>query len=411
MAFWTDHRRGFAWSLTLALVVLTVAQAAVPVALNLWSQRLFDALEQRDFANVLQEAGVAVLIILANVLVMTIHLRAKRRLQVEWRGDLTRRVLDQWMIRGRDYRLQRQGGVDNPDGRIAEDIRVATETAVELAHSLFYCVLLLVSFAQILWGLSGTVELGFGGWELALPGYLVWIALGYAGVGAAVATWLGQPLTRVANLRHVKEADFRFGLASARESGATIALQSIDSARPKVERQFDGLIESWTRQTRALAHLIMFSSSWTVLSQAAPILVAAPRYIAGTITLGVLMQIAQAFQQMTQALAWPIDNMQRLAEARASFTRVTQLYGWLVESQPESQPEAVNRPSAEVERIEIVDRIDRVERIESEVGGIEIDDEEIGADVPALERSEVAVIATAIPASVVSLRQRPVRLH
>ncbi|MGE0800266.1 MAG: SbmA/BacA-like family transporter, partial [Lautropia sp.] len=251
----------------------------------------------------------------------------------------------------------------------------------------------------------------FGGWELALPGYLVWIALGYAGVGAAVATWLGQPLTRVANLRHVKEADFRFGLASARESGATIALQSIDSARPKVERQFDGLIESWTRQTRALAHLIMFSSSWTVLSQAAPILVAAPRYIAGTITLGVLMQIAQAFQQMTQALAWPIDNMQRLAEARASFTRVTQLYGWLVESQPESQPEAVNRPSAEVERIEIVDRIDRVERIESEVGGIEIDDEEIGADVPALERSEVAVIATAIPASVVSLRQRPVRLH
>ncbi|MGE0802733.1 MAG: hypothetical protein AB7O55_30865, partial [Lautropia sp.] len=154
MAFWTDHRRGFAWSLTLALVVLTVAQAAVPVALNLWSQRLFDALEQRDFANVLQEAGVAVLIILANVLVMTIHLRAKRRLQVEWRGDLTRRVLDQWMIRGRDYRLQRQGGVDNPDGRIAEDIRVATETAVELAHSLFYCVLLLVSFAQILWGLS-----------------------------------------------------------------------------------------------------------------------------------------------------------------------------------------------------------------------------------------------------------------
>ena len=95
-------RRVFAWSLTLALVVLTVAQAAVPVALNLWSQRLFDALEQRDFANVLHEAGVAVLIILANVLVMTVHLRAKRRLQVEWRSDLTRRVLEQWMIRGRN---------------------------------------------------------------------------------------------------------------------------------------------------------------------------------------------------------------------------------------------------------------------------------------------------------------------
>ncbi len=373
------HRRVFAWSLTLALVVLTVAQAAVPVALNLWSQRLFDALEQRDFANLLHEAGVAVLIILANMLVMTVHLRAKRRLQVEWRGDLTRRILDQWMIRGRDYRVQRQGGLDNPDGRIAEDVRVATETTVELGHSLLYCVLLLLSFAQILWGLSGTIALEFGGWELALPGYLVWIAVGYAGVGAAVAAWLGQPLTRAANLRHAKEADFRFGLASVRESGSTIPLQSIDSARPKVERQFDGLIGAWTRQTRALAHLITFSSSWTVLSQAAPILVAAPRYIAGTITLGVLMQIAQAFLQMTQALAWPIENMQRLAEARASFTRVTQLHGWLVES----RPDAVGRPIAEVDRIEIVDRIE----------------------------TEVTVIATAIPAAVASLHQHPARLH
>jgi len=384
-AFWTGHRRFFAWSVTLALVALTVAQAAVPVALNLWSQRLFDALEQRDFGHVLHEAGFAVMIILANVLVMTFHLRAKRRLQVEWRSDLTRRILDQWMIRGRDYCAQQHGGLDNPDGRIAEDIRVATETAVDLGHSLFYCVLLLVSFAQILWGLSGTIELAFGGWELALPGYLVWIAVGYAGVGAAVAAWLGQPLTRAANLRHAKEADFRFGLASVRESGSTIPLQTIDSARPRVERQFDGLIGAWARQTRALAHLITFSSGWSVLSQAAPILVAAPRYIAGSITLGVLMQISQAFLQMTQALAWPIENMQRLAEARASFTRVTQLHGWLVES----EPDAVTRPMAEVDRIEIVHRIEIIERIET----------------------EVTEIAAAIPAAVASLHQQPARLH
>src|SRR5688572_18495943 len=74
MAFWTGHRRVFAWSLTVALVVLTVAQASVPVALNLWSQRLFDALEQRHFGDVAHEAGVAILIILANMLVMTLHL-------------------------------------------------------------------------------------------------------------------------------------------------------------------------------------------------------------------------------------------------------------------------------------------------------------------------------------------------
>ena len=380
VAFWTGPRRMLAWSLTLGLVALTVAQAAVPVALNLWSQRLFDALEQRDFGNVMHEAGVAVMIIVANMLVMTVHLRAKRRLQVEWRGDLSRRILDQWMIPGRDFSAQRQAGLDNPDGRIAEDVRVATETSVDLGHSLFYCLLLLVSFAQILWGLSGTIALEFGGWELALPGYLVWISVAYAGVGAAVAAWLGQPLTRAANSCHAKEADFRFGLASVRESGWTIPLRSIDSARPKVEREFDGLIGAWARQTRALAHLITFSSGWSVLSQAAPILVAAPRYIAGTITLGVLMQIAQAFLQMTQALAWPIENMQRLAEARASFSRVTHLHGWLVDS----HPDAVDRPFVEVEeRIEIVERIE----------------------------AEITVMAVAIPAAVASTHQHSASLH
>ncbi len=68
-----------------------------------------------------------------------------------------------------------------------------------------------------------------------------------------------------------------------------------------------------------------------MLSQAAPILVAAPRYIAGTISLGALMQTAQAFQQMINALSWPIDNMQKLAECRASFGRVAQLHATLVE--------------------------------------------------------------------------------
>ncbi|MFT4103757.1 MAG: SbmA/BacA-like family transporter [Burkholderiaceae bacterium] len=334
-AFWLGDRRRFAWGLTLALVVLTIAQAAVPVALNLWSHRLFDALEQRNFTTVLRETGVAGLIILANLLVMTSHLRTRRRLQIEWRADLTRRLLDRWMVRGRDLQLQRQSVLDNPDGRITEDVRVATEASVDLAHSLFYCVLLLVSFAQILWGLSGITNVRLGSWELALPGYLVWAALIYAGLGAALATWLGQPLTRAANLRQGKEADFRFGLASSRESGATIAKPSIDSARPEADRRFIGLIGAWTGQTRALANLVMFSSSWTMLSQAVPILVVAPRYIAGTITLGVLMQTAQAFQQMTQALTWPIENMQRLAEARASLTRVTQLHRWLVETPPD----------------------------------------------------------------------------
>ncbi len=331
--FWRGEQRGFAWILTLSLILLTLAQVSIPVMLNYWSQQLFDALEQRDFDEVIRQTGTAILIIAANVVVMGTHLWTKRRLQVAWRADLTHRLLDRWTVQGRDYQLSRSGtGRDNPDGRIAEDVRIATEYSIDLVHSLTYCVLLLASFTQILWVLSGPPEVVIGTWTITLPGHLVWIALLYASAGALVATMLGKPLTRAANHRQNKEADFRFGLGQAREERPPAQLGAIDpERRDKTGSLFAGATDAWRRQTQVLLRLVMFSSTWTVLSQAAPILVAAPRYIAGTISLGALMQTAQAFQQMINALSWPIDNMQKLAECRASFGRVAQLHATLVE--------------------------------------------------------------------------------
>lgn len=331
--FWRGEQRGFAWLLTLSLLALTVAQVSIPVMLNYWSQHLFDALEQRNFDNVLRQAGVAVLIITANVVVMTTHLWTKRRLQVAWRADLTHHLLDHWTVNGRDYQLSRSGtGRDNPDGRIAEDVRIATEFSIDLAHSLTYCVLLLASFTQILWVLSGSPEVVIGTWSFYLPGHLVWFALLYASVGAVVATLLGKPLTHAANHRQNKEADFRFGLGQAREHAPPVTLGAVDPVRRKeTGGLFAQAINAWRRQTLVLMRLVAFSSTWSVLSQAAPILIAAPRYIAGTISLGALMQTAQAFQQMINALSWPIDNMQKLAECRASFGRVAQLHVTLIE--------------------------------------------------------------------------------
>ncbi len=332
-AFWTGPRRRFAWTITVALILLTVVQVTIPIALNLWSQRLFDALEQRDLRTVLAQVGVLLLIILANVTVMTVHLRLRRRLQIDWRAELTDRLLGEWMAGGRNDQLRLlPGRHDNPDGRIAEDIRIATESTVDLAHSLLYCILLLVSFTQILWLLSGPPGVAIGAWRIHLPGHLVWFALLYAGLGAALATLLGQPLMRAAKGRQEKEADFRFGLVRARETALTIALRAAErQQRRELGRLFGEALAAWQRQTRALANLFMFSSSWTVLNQAVPILVAAPRYVQGAITLGGLMQTAQAFQQMVTALSWPIDNMQKLAECRASIARVVHLHESLVE--------------------------------------------------------------------------------
>lgn len=341
--YWSGEEKWRARGLALLLVVLTVGQVALVVALNHWTEALFDALEQRALERFVVLTGLLGLIIVGNVGVVTLHLRVRRRIQVDWRAWLTRSVVDEWMRAGRQYQVSLTPGEhDNPDGRIAEDARISTEYAIDLAHSLFYCVVLLISFTQILWVLSEALRVSVGDLDVHVPGLLVWVALLYSLTGSTVAFMLGRPLVRAANNRQSWEANFRFGLVHGREHSMAIALLRGEAEeRRRFLSLFEGAVRAWNGQTAALTNIFLFTGSWSVLSQVFPILVAAPHYIAGAITLGVLMQTAQAFQQMTAALAWPIDNLAHAADWRASVERVQGLQGALARlRQEQTSPEA-----------------------------------------------------------------------
>jgi putative ATP-binding cassette transporter len=323
--YWTSSdRRGKAIFLSIALFFLTVLQVGVPVAINRWMRSLFDALEAREMAQFAHLSGILLVIIISNVTIVNFHLRVKRRLQIDWRDWMNERVWNGWMAQGKHYELAFiPGSHDNPDGRIAEDVRNATEYAIDLAHALIYDLLLLISFTKILWSLSEAPYLVVGGQAYFLPGYLVWLAIAYAAVGTVVALTLGRPLIRAVDRRQTAEADFRFGLAHARENALSIALAHGESdERHRFRFLFKSAVGAWDQVTTALAHMFYYSSSWSVLSQVFPTLVVAPRYIAGLITLGGLMQSAQAFQQMVGALSWAIDNLGKVADWRASAERV-----------------------------------------------------------------------------------------
>jgi putative ATP-binding cassette transporter len=88
---------------------------------------------------------------------------------------------------------------------------------------------------------------------------------------------------------------------------------------------------------------MLFVSGYSVLSMAFPILVSAPRYILGSITLGALMQSAQSFQHMVSALSWPVDNMGRVAEWRASVERVLGLTAALDQLEKEIRKQGPHR--------------------------------------------------------------------
>ena len=186
---------------------------------------------------------IVVLILAGGMATNTAHLVVKRYLQLDWRRWLTQRLLTGWMENSRHYQaVLVPGDHANPDGGIAEDVRIATEAAVDLASHLVYCVLLLASFVCVLWSLSGWIEVA----GVSVPGHLVVLAVGYAFLGSVTAFFLGRPLVRATDTRQSREANFRFGLVRAHENAEAISVARGEySERDRLRAAFEPIAQSW----------------------------------------------------------------------------------------------------------------------------------------------------------------------
>lgn len=312
--FWHERgTRGPALGMALLLALLAGAEVALLLRFNTWNRDLFDALERRDAEAVLWQFGVLLLIVAGFCVASAGQMLCRRRLALGWRTWLGARLTMLWVAAGGT-------ATSNVDGRIAEDARVSTEEAVELAASLLHSTITLACFVGVLWVLSGHPPITVGGIEFGLPGYLLWFALLYAALGMLVAVLAGRALIRTTDERQAREAEYRAALVRARDQSKL--------AGPDA-RQLSGLFGllsgAFERQSRAFAKLEFFVCAVTRVGLGLPFLVATPAYLAGVVTLGWVMQAAQAFQTVAEALAWPVRSMPRLAQWRASAERVLAL--------------------------------------------------------------------------------------
>jgi putative ATP-binding cassette transporter len=330
-AFWQITRhwlgapdRGNARLLIAGLLALTLAQVAIQIRFNLWNRDFFNALETRNgdaFATqILYFLGFAAL----SMAVAVNQLYVKQLIQLRWREWLTKHLLAAWLREGRHYQLEMAGaGADNPDQRIAEDARVATELAVDFATGLLTSALMLSAFVGILWTLSGALSFSVLGQPIEVPGYMVWAALFYALLGTGFTWLVGRPLVRLNVARTAAEADFRFGLTRARESGEGIALiRGEADERRGLGLLFAGVAGAVRGQMRSQRNLMWLTSAYGTLAMIFPTVVASPAYFAGAITLGGLMQIGAAFGQVQSALNYVVDNYPRIAEWRSAVARI-----------------------------------------------------------------------------------------
>ena len=323
--FWRSRESRPALALLLGVIGLTLGAVWLNVQFNSWNSAFYNSLQARDSAafghQLLIFSGLAAAFIVAAVY----RLYLNQLLQMRWRKWMTDKLLGRWLEGGTQYRLRFAdgGSPDNPDQRIAEDVRLFVSSTLELSLGLLNSVVTLVSFAGILWALSGDYVLPIGD-GIRIPGFMLWAALLYSVAGSWLIHRLGRPLTRLNAEQQRREADFRFGLVRAREHGEAIALSRSEAdEQARLKGAFGLLLDNWLALVLRIKRLTWFSSGYGQLAVVFPFLAAAPRYFSGGIELGGLMQTAQAFDQVQGATSWFVDAYASLAEWFATIDRLS----------------------------------------------------------------------------------------
>ena len=228
-------------------------------------------------------------------------------LQIRWRNWLTDRYIGRWLGHGTHYRMRLKGDqADNPDQRIADDIRQFINSTLDIGISLLGSIVTLVSFVVILWTLSAATPLMIGSQSYNIPGYLVWAALIYAILGTWVTHLVGRPLIKLNFDQQRYEADFRFSLVRLRENAEEVTLLSGEAAEE--ERLQRPLLAGWSRNwydiMRRRKRLTFLTAGYSQVAIIFPFLVVSPVYFFGAMTLGGLMQVSSAFGQVQSALSF-----------------------------------------------------------------------------------------------------------
>jgi putative ATP-binding cassette transporter len=322
--FFTSEERWAAWLITGGLIALTLLQIGIAIRLNIWNRDFFNSLENRDWDAFLYQMGLFALLASATMGVAVYQTYVKQLLQLRWRRWLTATLVDRWLAEGRYYQLGFiAAGIDNPDQRISENTKHTTEQAVEFALGIFDKAITLGSFIGILWMVSGALDVSLGGWSFHIPGYMVFAALLYAAIGSSLTYLVGRPIV-AANLRqNATEADYRFALVRLRENSEAVGMIGGERDEKKVlTNHFGDVLASTMGLMRTQRRLMWLTSFYATVGIVYPTLVASPRFFAGAITLGVLMQITAAFGQVQTSLNYFVDNFPRIAEWRSHVERL-----------------------------------------------------------------------------------------
>ena len=324
-SYWQSEERNKAFLLLIAIVALTLGIVYMLVLLNQWNNSFYSALQNYEtdklFDELIHFSWLAAIYIILSVYSYVLQ----QTLILNWRRWMTNRFIDIWLKNRTYYHLQMFGkDTDNPDQRISEDVRLFVEMTLSFAIGILKAFCTFASFAFVLYKLSGSLEFTFIGREWSIDGYMFWAALVYSVIGTWVTHLVGKKLVQLNFVQQRYEADFRFSMIRLRENAENIAFYRGEQQESGVfKERFTLLLDNFWRLVTKHKQLIWLNSGYSQIAIIFPFVVAMNRYLSKEITLGGLMQVANAFGSVQTSLSYFIDVYASLAQWKAVVLRLT----------------------------------------------------------------------------------------
>ena len=319
----TLNEQTLARTIIVTLILINQGQVGISVRLSFFNRDWFNAIQEKDSATFWSLLYTVFLFWAAiYIAIAIIEYIIQSHLMIRWRRWLTSHYIGDWLNEGSHYRMALSGtGADNPDQRIAEDVDQFIGRTYSFSISLLAQVSSLVSFSIILWGISANFTIP--GTEIAIPGFLFWVAVLYSGFGTFVTHVIGRRLIRLNFEQQRYEADFRFSLARLREYAEQVALLGGEKQERRfLMDRFGNVIRNFFAIVARRKQLMMFTASYGQISPIIPYVVAAPFYFIGKIQLGVLTQTASSFGRVEGSLSFFIDAYVSLADYLSVIQRL-----------------------------------------------------------------------------------------
>src|ERR1700761_2034799 len=325
--YWGTNGDRLALPFSAGLLILIIGTVGFQYGINVWNRAIFDAIEKRDSATVFHLTAIFFPLAIGCVALGVAQVYARMGIQRRWRAWLTTAVISRWLANGRYYQLNLVGGDHkNPEYRIAEDLRVATDSPVDFIAGVTSAFLSASTFIVVLWTIGGALTVTLGGATLTIPGFLVIAAVLYAAIASGSIMLIGRRFVQISEDKNQAEAEFRYTLTRVRENGESIALLGgEEEERDGIDKTFSNVLRQWARLAGQHMRTTLVSQGSSLIAPVVPILLCAPKFLDGSMTLGQVMQAASAFTIVQSAFGWLVDNYPRLADWNACARRIASL--------------------------------------------------------------------------------------